>query len=197
MPSDRCDQLTDTLKRAAGALREAGVPYALSGGLACWAYGAPESEHDVDLVVLPGDADRAQDVLASSGMRPVTPPEGWLRKVYDGDVLVDLIFEPNGVPLDRAVLDRAEVREVAAVPMPVLALEDVIASKLLALTERSCDFEKLLGISRAVREQVDWPRVAELTRVSPFAAAFLTLLTGLGVIEPVLPNPAAAVRVPA
>lgn len=197
MPSDRCDQLTDTLKRAAAALRDAGVPYALGGGLACWAYGAPESEHDVDLMVLPADAERAQAVLADVGMRAVNPPEGWLRKVYDGDVLVDIIFEPNGVPLEPAALERAEVREVAAVPMPVLALEDVIASKLLAMNERFCDFEKMLGIARAVREQVDWERVRELTKESAFAAAFFTLLAGLGIIEILAEPQGTVVRIPA
>ncbi|MEO6713616.1 MAG: nucleotidyltransferase [Mycobacteriales bacterium] len=197
MPSDRCDQLTETLKRAAAALRDAGVPYALGGGLACWAYGAPESDHDVDLMVLPADAARAQAVLADAGMKPVDPPEGWLRKVYDGDVLVDIIFEPNGVPFEAAALARAHVREVAAVPMPVLALEDVVASKLLALNERFCDFEKLVGIARAVREQVDWERVRMLARGSPFAAAFFTLIEGLGIVEAVSDPAAGGVRVPA
>jgi hypothetical protein len=183
MPSDRCEELTESLKRAAAALRDADIPYALGGGLACWAHGAPESEHDVDLMVRPQDADRALQVLTDSGMRPVRPPEGWLLKAYDGDVLVDVIFEPNGGPVDDELLSRVTVREVAAVRMPVLALEDVIASKLLALGERNCDYEKLLGIARAVREQVDWAGVREATAHSPFAAAFFTLLHGLAIVE--------------
>lgn len=197
MPSDRCDKLTDTLKRAAAALRDAGIPYALGGGLACWAYGAPESEHDVDLMVQPADAERALQALADAGMRTTKPPEGWLVKAYDGEVLVDVIFEPNGVPLDQATLDRASIREVAAVPMPVLALEDVISSKLLALGERFCNYEKLLGVARAVREQVDWQRVRDLTRESPFASAFFTLIVELGVIEPVSDRASEVVRLPA
>lgn len=173
------------------------MPFALGGGLACWAYGAPESDHDIDLMVLPADAERAQTVLADIGMKPVNPPEGWLRKAYDGDILVDIIFEPNGVPLEPAALERAQVREVAAVPMPVLALEDVISSKLLALNEHFCDFEKLLGIARAVREQVDWERVRTLTRDSPFAAAFFTLVERLGIAPPMSVSSAGVVRLPA
>jgi hypothetical protein len=182
MPSDRCEELTESLKRAAAALRDADIPYALGGGLACWAHGAPESEHDVDLMVRPQDADRALQVLTDSGMRPVRPPEGWLLKAYDGDVLVDIIFEPNGDAVDDDLLSRVTVREVAAVRMPVLALEDVIASKLLALGERNCDYEKLIGIARAVREQVDWAGVQQATAHSPFAAAFFTLVQGLGIV---------------
>jgi predicted nucleotidyltransferase len=183
MPSADCGRLTGSLKRASAALRDSGIPHALSGGLAAWAYGAPESEHDVDLVVLPEDAQRAQRVLADIGMRPVDPPEGWLLKVYDGDVLVDLIFAPNGVPVSKQTLDRAQQREVDAVSMPVLPIEEVIASKLLALNERSCDFERVLAIARAVREQVDWRLVRARTDGSAFAAAFFTLVVELGIVD--------------
>jgi hypothetical protein len=192
MPSADCGRLTETLKRASAALRDAGIGFALGGGLAAWAYGAPESEHDVDLVLLPGDAPRAQQVLSAAGMRPVDPPEDWLLKVYDGDVLVDLIFAPNGAPVQRSTLDRAQAREVAAVSMPVLPIEDVMASKLLALNERSCDFEKVLAIARAVREQVDWRLVRARTDGSAFAAAFFTLVAELGVLDPVAARDVAA-----
>jgi hypothetical protein len=41
---------------------------------------------------------------------------------------------------------------------------------------------------RALREQVDWPRVAAVTGHSPYAATFLTLLERLGVLNaPVQP----------
>jgi hypothetical protein len=42
------DDLLATLKRAAAALREAEVPFLLGGGLAVWARGGAESEHEVD-----------------------------------------------------------------------------------------------------------------------------------------------------
>ena len=56
------EQLLDAMKKAAGALREAEVPVLLGGGLACWARGAPKTEHDVDFLVRPADAERAQHV---------------------------------------------------------------------------------------------------------------------------------------
>src|SRR5690348_18043534 len=76
------------LKRSAAALREAQVPFLLGGSLASWARGGPETRHDLDLMLKPEDAERALEVLAGLGMRPERPPEGWLYKAWDGDVLI-------------------------------------------------------------------------------------------------------------
>jgi hypothetical protein len=59
-PNEEFDALVDTMKRAGAALRDAGIPHALGGGLACWARGGPQTEHDVDFLVKPADAKRAQ-----------------------------------------------------------------------------------------------------------------------------------------
>lgn len=44
-------QLREALRAAASALKGNGPRFALAGGNALWAYGAPEPSHDVDLVV--------------------------------------------------------------------------------------------------------------------------------------------------
>src|SRR5438874_1609703 len=125
-----------TMKKAAGALRDAEVPFALGGGLAVWARGGPKTEHDVDFFVKPEDAERAQRALVDIGFEPENPPEGWLLKAWDGNVLVDLIYEPRGGPVDDELLDRAEELDVYAVTMNVASLDDVLVTKLLALNEQ-------------------------------------------------------------
>jgi predicted nucleotidyltransferase len=177
------EQLLDAMKRAAGALNEAGVPFVLGGGLACWARGAPKTEHDVDFLVRPGDAERAQQALAQAGMRTETPPEGWLLKAYDGDVLIDLIFDPQDGPVDDALFERAEDLEVYATRLKVSALEDVLVQKLLALNEQQPDYSSVLELARSLREQVDWDVVRERTEASPFAKAFFTLLDELEIVQ--------------
>jgi predicted nucleotidyltransferase len=172
------------MKQAAGALDEAGVPYVLGGGLACWARGAPKTEHDVDFLVRPEDAERAQEALADAGMRTETPPEGWLLKAYDANgVLIDLIFDPNGGPVDDALFERADEMEVQAMRMNVAALEDVVVQKLLALNEQRPDYSSVLELARSLREQVDWEEVRERTNDSPFAAAYFTLLDELEIVR--------------
>jgi predicted nucleotidyltransferase len=177
------EQLLATMKKAGGALQEAGVPYVLGGGLACWARGAPKTEHDVDFLVKPEDAERAQAALAAAGMRTEKPPEGWLLKAYsEDDVLVDLIFSPRAGPVDDEVFERADELEVHAMRIKVAALEDVIVQKLLALSEQEPDYSSVLELARSLREQVDWEEVRERTRESPFAAAYFTLLAELEIV---------------
>ena len=181
-PDPDFEALLDAMKKAAGALRDAEVPFVLGGGLACWARGAPKTEHDVDFLVRPEDAERAQRALADAGMRTETPPEGWLLKAYDGDVLVDLIFHPQGGPVDDELFERAEDLEVYATRVKVAALEDVLVQKLLALSEQQPDYSSVLEIARALREQVDWQQVRSRTAASPFAKGYFTLLDELDIV---------------
>lgn len=176
------ERLLTTMKKAGAALNDAGIPYVLGGGLACWARGAPKTEHDVDFLVRPEDAERAQEALVATGMKPEKPPEAWLLKAYDGDILVDLIFDPKGGPIDDRTFERAEELEVHAMTMQVAALEDVLVQKLLALSEQEPDYSSVLELARSLREQVNWDEVRERTSGSPFAQAYFTLLEELEIV---------------
>jgi len=177
------ERLVETTRKAGAVLRDADVPFALGGGLAAWVRGGPKTEHDIDFFVKPEDAERALAALAEAGFRPERPVEEWLLKAYDGDLLVDLIFNPASGPVDDELLGRADELEVAAVTMPVASLDDVMVTKLLALNEQESDFGGCLEIARSLREQIDWGRVRERTADAPFAAAFFTLVEELGVVR--------------
>ena len=175
-------ELLDTLKRSAAALHDSNVPFVLGGGLACWARGGPETEHDVDYMVRPEDAQRALDALEEAGFKTEKPPENWLYKAYYGDVLIDLIFNPQGGPVNDGVLERAEELEVQAVRMLVMTLEDVMVTKLLALHEHEVDYDNVLEVARSLREQIDWDDVRERTSDSPYARAFFFLAQELEIL---------------
>ena len=175
-------EIEHALKRAAAALSRAGIPFLLGGSLASWARGGPETRHDLDLMIKPEDVERSLEALSEAGMRPERPPEEWLVKAWDGDTLVDLIYCPKGLPMDDDVFARGEELSVLGMEIRVMALEDVMATKLMALTEHSLRYEGLLQIARALREQIDWPAVRSRTESSPFARAFFTLLEGLEIL---------------
>jgi hypothetical protein len=159
------------------------VPFLLGGGLAAWARGGPETEHDLDLMVRPEDAERALDALAGAGFGTARPPEGWLYKAWDGDTLVDLIFCPSGGEVDDQMLARGEELDVHAVRMQVMALEDVMATKLLSMREHEVDYDGVLELARSLREQVDWDEVRSRTQSSPYARAFFYLAEELGILR--------------
>jgi len=175
--------LLDTLKKAAMALRDAGLPFALAGGVAAYARGGGLPVHDLDLVILETDAEAAARALSESGMRIERPPEGWLIKAFDEDRMIDLIFRLAGHADTRALLERAEEINVAAVPMRVINATDLVVSLLLAFSEHHADFAIALTIVRPLREQVDWSQVRGQTAGSPFAEAFLVLLERLQILE--------------
>jgi len=183
MPSapDNLANLVGTMKRAAAALRDADVEHMLGGGLAVWALGGPPTDHDVDFFVREEDAERALQALVDAGMRPERPPEHWLVKAHDGDVLVDLIFSPAGGAVTDEHFARAIDVEVMAQRLRVACVDDVLVTKLLALTEQEPDYRDVLAIARALREQIDWEFVEERASSSPFARAFFVLADGLGI----------------
>jgi hypothetical protein len=178
------ERIEETLKRAIGALRDAGVPFVLAGSLASWARGGPTTRHDLDLIVKPADAERGLEALVQAGMRPERPVEEWLLKAWDGEVLVDLIFDPRGLEVTDELIARSEELHVLSTSIPVLALEDLLASKLHALDEHRLDFTPVLQIARALREQIDWAGLRERTRGLPSADAFFALVEGLGIAQP-------------
>jgi len=177
--------LQDGLRLAAVALLDAGIPFALVGGYAAWARGAPEPSHDADFAVTEEDVDRAKAALAAAGLDVQEPAENWLFKAYHRGALVDVLYRMVGEPVTPELLSHADELEVLAVRMPVLAATDVVSAKLRVLGEHACDFSRPLAIVRALREQIDWPRVRREVGNQPYARAFLFLADELGLTDAV------------
>jgi hypothetical protein len=184
MPEPSFPELIEAMKAAAGILNDAEIEFVLGGGLSAWARGGPRSEHDVDFLIKPEDAERAVEVFEAAGWKTERPPEGWLYKTWhDNGALVDLIFDPASGPITQAIIDRAHEDEVMALRAKVATLEDVLVSKLLAIKEQELNFSSVLEWSRALREQIDWQEVRERTQESPFAKAFFVLIEELGIVS--------------
>src|SRR3954452_23036961 len=183
-PPAETTEITETLTRAAAALRGADVPFALAGSVAAWARGGPAPCNDLDFAIAEEDADRAERALADYGMRTEGPPEGWLLKAWAGAGLVALSWDLEGPGAPPGLLARAEELSVQAVRMPVLRIDDVVVSMLCALDEHALDYAGPLAIAGALREQVDWRDVRERTARSPYARGFLHLLEELEIVRP-------------
>src|SRR3954451_1165880 len=174
--------MVPTLKRSAAALRDAEIPYLVAGGVASWVRGGPSTDHDLDFLIKSDDADRALAVLEEIGLRPEKPPEEWLYKAWDGDTLVDLIFCPAGLDVDDELIERGEEREVEAMTMRVMRPEDLLVSKLMAMTEHTINYRSCLEIARSLREQIDFEDVRARVDDSPYGRAFFVIAEGLEVV---------------
>jgi len=186
VPESSFEELIEAMKGAAGILQQTDIPFVLGGGLSAWARGGPRSEHDVDFLVKPEDAERALEAFDAAGWRTEKPPEGWLYKTWhENNALVDLIFNPASGPITDEIIERSPEAEVMALRIHVSTLEDVMVAKLLAMTEQEPNFSAALEWARALREQIDWGTVRARTEASPFAKAFFTLVEALGIVDPV------------
>ncbi|WP_261993317.1 hypothetical protein [Streptomyces sp. 3211.6] len=121
--------------------------------------------------------------LEAGGIAMRRAPEDWLVKGRASGEEIDLIFELARRPVSTALLERAPVKAVDSVWMPVLSPTDLMDSRLAALCEHYCDFGDLLPMARMLREQIDWERLDRDHRDSPLADAFLYLLGTLRVIN--------------
>jgi hypothetical protein len=175
------EQLLAAMARAAAALRDAEVPYLLAGSFAVWARGGPAHETDLDFAVKPEDAGRAVDALVAAGMDEKPTPEEWLRKVSDREVQVDVIFNPAGLSVDDDVLERGDDIEVGGMTFRVMAIDDVMTTKLYAFKEHYLDYESTLEMARMVREQIDWDELRRRCEDYAYAKPFFTLAEELGV----------------
>jgi predicted nucleotidyltransferase len=177
------EQLLKAMTRAAASLRDADVPYLLAGSFAVWARGGRPRDTDLDFAVKRDDAERAVQALEQSGMREKPTPEEWLRKVCDGHVQIDLIFNPAGLEVDDDTLQRGDDIEVNGMTFRVMGVDDVMTTKLFAFKEHYLDYESTLEMARMLREQIDWDLLRERCADYAYARPFFTLVEELGVIE--------------
>ncbi|MER5731541.1 nucleotidyltransferase family protein [Streptomyces sp. NPDC002138] len=183
LPMDHTQAILETTKLVAALLKRSGLPFALAGSVAAFGHGmAARFQHDTDFCVRPQDADAAIKALEEGGIEMRRAPEDWLVKGRSGGEEIDLIFELARRPVSTELLERAHVKAVDSVWMPVLAPTDLMDSRLAALCEHYCDFGDLLPMARMLREQIDWDRLDRAYRSEPLPEAFLHLLEGLRVI---------------
>ena len=175
--------LLAALKAVAAALKADEVPFALAGGFAVYARGGHPSLHDVDFVVPVESIPAARTAFEKRDWEITQPPEDWLVKVWVEGHCVDIIHRLSGLDVDRELLARTDEMAVESIRMPVLAANDLLLSKLMALQEHHCDLEPLLALMRSLREQIDLDTLSRACAGHPFAEAALFLGQRLGILS--------------
>ncbi len=133
---DVAERFNRVLGATVEALDKTGVRYAFIGGIASGGMGRPRSTHDIDLFVMPDDADLALRSLAKHGFRTERTDPSWLFKGFKEDILVDVIFKSKGdIYLDTEMYQRLNTVEYHGRQLRLVAPEDLLIIKAVAHTE--------------------------------------------------------------
>ncbi|MBI2369488.1 MAG: nucleotidyl transferase AbiEii/AbiGii toxin family protein [Deltaproteobacteria bacterium] len=126
------------MARLAALFQERNVPYALIGGLAVAAWGAPRATEDIDLLADVGPSSELDSALRAAGFEPE-----WRRGDPDDPIpLLLRLRSASGPEIDVVCATRAWEREMlnrsVRLRIPegpetsVIAVEDLIVLKLMA-----------------------------------------------------------------
>jgi hypothetical protein len=147
--------LLEQLAAIVHALDQAGIEYALVGGLAVAVWGAPRATQDIDLLVRPESVDDVVAAVERFGFRfralPMTFRDGMrlqrVSKIEEGALLtLDLILVDAN--LEPAWASRVQL-ELDGVPIWVISRAALIQMKVAAgRPQDAADVEKLEELDR-------------------------------------------------
>src|SRR3954454_16081996 len=104
---DLATRFNRVLEQAVEALEADGVRYVFIGGIASGGLGRPRSTHDIDIFVVPEEAEIALRALAKHGFTTEKTDPSWLYKGFREGILVDVIFKSKGeIYLDSEMYQR-------------------------------------------------------------------------------------------
>jgi hypothetical protein len=125
--------LFNSIRRLTTCLDEAGVKYALIGGMAMAMRGVQRATFDLDFLIMSSDLEITRQILAVQGYQSVYQSENisHFENPTDGLARVDLLHAFRGPSL--SMLDRAERLSFGeSCQLPVLQIEDLIGLKVQA-----------------------------------------------------------------
>lgn len=148
--------LVDELHAVAATLEEAGVEYAVCGGLAVTMHGAPRTTRDIDLIVAPDQVDEALEAVRPLGYRfaaapmmfdPGTPKQRRIQRVtrVEGVHALTLDLLVGGGYLAPILDDRRRV-ELPAGPLWIVSREGLATMKRAASRPQDLRDLELLGL---------------------------------------------------
>ena len=168
------------------ALEQAGVEYALMGGIASTGLGRPRWTHDIDVFVRPTGADAALDALAKTGFDTERTDSSWLFKGFKHGVLVDVIFySAGGFYLDDEMIARSVERQFMSHRVRLIAPEDLLVIKAAVHDERGPrHWHDALGVIGV--NDLDWDYLLRRARQAP--RRVLSLLVYAHSLDIAVPN---------
>ncbi len=142
-----------------------GVPFVVSGAFAMHHHtGIWRDTKDLDLFMSAEDATTALRYLQQDGFDVDVPDPVWLAKAWRDGYYVDLIsgMSNAAVVVDSSWIERAGPADIVGVMAPVLAAEELIASKLFVSRRERFDGADVAHIVYRAGSHLDWDRLLQL-----------------------------------
>jgi hypothetical protein len=160
-PPEARECYEDALK----ALLEAGISFVVGGAFAVHTHtGIWRTTKDLDLLLTAGDLPPALDRLQAKDFDTYVKDPVWLAKARRGEYFVDLITGIGNASLgvDCTWIDRAIPETVLGFRCRVLAVEELIVSKIFVAYRERFDGADVAHLIRARGKTLDWARLLEL-----------------------------------
>ena len=147
-------------------MRRAGVPYALGGAYAHYAFtGVWRDSKDMDVFVRPRDVRTVLDAFEEAGYDTELRDPRWLAKVHSPPHLLDILFAVRH--MTRLGISDEWLRTTVAarfldVPTRILRPEEIVATKAYVANRDRFDGADILHLVRALQGEVDWQRIVDL-----------------------------------
>ena len=165
--SDISKRFNEILQETVEAMEEAGIRYVFIGGIASGGLGRPRSTHDIDLFVVPEEAEMALKALAKHGFQTEKTDPHWLFKGKKNDILVDIIFKSKGeIYLDQEMYQKMITAEFHGKRLRLVAPEDLLIIKAAAHSELTPSHwhDAIALLSYA---NIDWNYLVKRARRAP------------------------------
>lgn len=147
------------------SLQQAKIPYAIAGAFALQRHtGIWRSTKDLDLMLEAKSIPNALTRLREMAFETYIEDPVWLAKAVRGEYFVDLITGLGNAALivDASWIERAKPYEIFGISCRVLAVEEMIASKIFVSRRERFDGADVAHLIRACGENLDWERVQQL-----------------------------------
>lgn len=146
-------------------MKRRGIPFAVSGAFALQRHtGIWRDTKDLDLFMPAEHASAALQYLREDGFEVEVADPVWLAKARNNGFYVDLITGMSNavVLVDASWIERALPAEVIDTIVPVLAAEELIASKLFVTRRERFDGADIAHIFFRAGPRLDWDRLLQL-----------------------------------
>lgn len=181
-------------KEAVDVLTDNGIQYVIGGGIAIMAFGRVRDTKDIDLYIENSERDHALQALASAGFE-VDPMPGvnWLCKGFKKGITVDFIMENvGGMHTTKETLDHGRWACINGYRMRVMAPEDLIVRKIMAMRSDRNDWFDCISVLSSTYECFDWKYFDKIAAVD-YERALSFLLYVRSDREHIVPVPDSAV----